>query len=65
LTAALGAALRATPAAQLIGSSVHLFDPVAYAAALISIVIACGCATLFPALRAVGINPVAALRQSL
>ena len=63
LTAALGAALRATPAAELIGSSVHLFDPVAYAAAVFTIITACGCATLIPALRAVRINPVAALRQ--
>ena len=31
LTAALGAVLLATPAAEQIGSTVRLFDPVAYA----------------------------------
>ncbi len=31
LTAALGAALLATPAAEMIGASVRLFDPTAYA----------------------------------
>jgi predicted permease len=63
LTAALGAALLATPAAELIGSVVHLFDPVAYAASLVSIVSACTCAALIPALRAGRIDPIAALRQ--
>ena len=63
LTAALGAALLATPAAELIGSTVRLFDPVAYAASLLCIVTACACAALIPALRAGRIDPVAALRQ--
>jgi predicted permease len=63
LTAALGAALLATPAAELIGSTVRLFDPVAYAASLLCIVAACACAALVPALRAGRIDPVAALRQ--
>ena len=63
LTAALGAALLATPAAEQIGSAVRLFDPVAYAASLLCIVTACACAALIPALRAARINPVAALRQ--
>jgi len=63
LTAALGAALLATPAAELIGSTVRLFDPVAYAASLLCIVTACACAALIPALRAGGIDPIAALRQ--
>jgi hypothetical protein len=47
LTAALGAALLATPAAEQIGSSVRLFDPIAYTASLLGIVTACACATLF------------------
>jgi ABC-type antimicrobial peptide transport system permease subunit len=42
---------------------VRLFDPAAYAVSLLSIVIACACAALVPALRAARINPVAALRQ--
>jgi predicted permease len=63
LTAALGAALLATPAAEQIGSAVRLFDPVAYAASLLCIVTACACAALIPALRAGRIDPVTALRQ--
>ena len=63
LTAALGAVLLATPAAEQIGSTVRLFDPVAYAASLLCIVTACACAALIPALRAGRIDPVAALRQ--
>ena len=63
LTAAFGAALLATPAAELIGSSVRLFDPVAYAASLLCIVTACAGAALIPALRAGRVDPIAALRQ--
>jgi hypothetical protein len=63
LTAALGAALLATPAAEQIGSVVRLFDPLAYAASLLAIVTACTCAALVPALRAGRIDPVLALRQ--
>jgi ABC-type antimicrobial peptide transport system permease subunit len=55
--------LLATPAAELIGSSVRLFDPVAYAAGLLWIVAACACAALIPALRAARIDPIGALRQ--
>ena len=64
LTAGIGAALLATSAAALIGSVVHVFDPLAYAASLLCIITACACAALIPALRAARINPVAALRQS-
>lgn len=63
LAAALGAALLATPAAEQIGSTLRLFDPVAYAASLLCIVPACACAALVPALRAGRIDPIAALRQ--
>ena len=63
LTAALGAALLATPAAAVIGSTVRLFDPLAYAASLLCIVAACASAALIPALRAGRIDPVTALRQ--
>jgi predicted permease len=63
LTAALGAALLATPAADVIGATVRLFDPIAYAAGLLCIVTACAGAALIPALRAGRIDPIAALRQ--
>jgi predicted permease len=63
LTSALFAALLATPAAEQIGSIVHLFDPVAYAASLLCIVAACACAALIPAVRAGSIDPVVALRR--
>ena len=63
LTAGIGAALLASPAAELIGSIVRLFDPVAYAASLLCIIAACACAALIPALRAARIDPIGALRQ--
>jgi predicted permease len=63
LTAALGAVLLATPAAEQIGSTVHLFDPIAYVASLLGVVAACACASLIPALRAGWTDPVGALRQ--
>jgi predicted permease len=63
LTASLGIALLATPAAEQIGATVRLFDPIAYAISLLSIVIACACAALIPARRAGRIDPVAALRR--
>jgi predicted permease len=58
----LGMALMATPAAAQIGASVRLFDPIAYAASLVSIVSACAAAALVPARRATRIDPVVALR---
>ena len=60
LTAGIGTALLATPAAEMIGSVVRLFDPVAYAASLLCIVTACACAALIHALRQ-GQDTVAAL----
>ena len=63
LTAALGAALLATPAAEQIGTAVRLFDPIAYAASALCVITTCACAALIPALRAGRIEPVTALRQ--
>jgi predicted permease len=62
-TAALGGVLLATPAAEQIGSTVRLLDPVAYAASLLCSVAACTAAALIPALRAGRIDPIGALRQ--
>ena len=64
LTASLGLALLASPAAEHIGASIRLFDPIAYGVSLICIVIACACAALLPARRAGRIDPVSALRQN-
>ena len=63
LTAALAAALLSTPAAEAIGETVRLFDPIAYAGSVLCILAACICAALVPALRAGRIDPVAAMRQ--
>ena len=63
LPAALGAALLATPAAELIGQTVRLFDPLAYAASLLCVVTACAGAALVPVLRAGRVDPITALRQ--
>jgi predicted permease len=63
LTAALGGVLLSTPAAEAIGETVRLFDPIAYAGSLLCIVAACTCAALVPALRAGRVDPVAAMRQ--
>lgn len=63
LTAGIGGALLATPAAEAIGSMVSLFDPLAYAMSLLAVVVTCAGAALVPALRAGRVNPVAALRQ--
>jgi hypothetical protein len=63
LTAGLGGLLLAMPAAEAIGSTVHLLDPFAYLASVLAVVATCACAALIPALRAGRIDPVAALRQ--
>ena len=63
LAAALGIVLTAMPAASSISTVVRIFDPVAYAASLVCIVMACAFAALIPALRAARIDPIAALRH--
>jgi predicted lysophospholipase L1 biosynthesis ABC-type transport system permease subunit len=63
LAASLAIVLLATPVAAQIGSSVQVFDPVAYAASLGCIVMACVLAASIPALRAARIDPIATLRQ--
>ena len=63
LAAVLGAMLLATPAAEAIGTTIDLFDPVAYAAGLTTIVAACLRAAIVPALRATRVEPIRALRQ--
>ncbi len=63
LTVGMGAALLATPAAEQIGATVRLFDPIAYAGSLLCVIAACACAALVPALRAGRVNPLASLRQ--
>lgn len=62
LAVAVATALLATPFAEMIGSFVRAFDPVAYAAGLTIIVATCLVAALVPARRAARINPIATLR---
>ncbi len=63
LTVALGATLLATPLADVIGTSVRLFDPAASVTSRLCIVFACAGAALVPTLRAGRVDPINALRQ--
>jgi ABC-type antimicrobial peptide transport system permease subunit len=63
LAAALAVILMATPAATEIGSVVRMFDPLAYAGGVLTIVAACALAASIPALRAARIDPMRTLRQ--
>ncbi len=63
LAAALTAILMATPAATEIGGVVRMFDPLAYAGGVLTIVAACALAASIPALRAARIDPMRTLRQ--
>ena len=54
LAAGLGGLLLSTPAAEQIGSTVLLFDPVAYAGSMLFVIAACAAAALAPALRGQG-----------
>jgi putative ABC transport system permease protein len=60
MAVAVAIVLRAT---SDIGSSVNVFDPVAYGASLLVIVTACALAVSVPALRAARIDPIATLRK--
>jgi predicted permease len=63
LSAALSAALVATPAGKLIAPIVRVTDPVAYAASLLVIIAACLFAAWIPAARAAKVDPMRTLRQ--
>jgi hypothetical protein len=54
--------LLSTPAAEMIGTLVHAFDPLAYALGLGVIILTCLTAAFLPARRASRINPIATLR---
>jgi putative ABC transport system permease protein len=62
LAAVTAIVLLSTPAAAMIGTMVHAFDPVAYAVSLGIIVATCLVAAFFPARRAAHIDPIATLR---
>jgi hypothetical protein len=63
LAMALAIVLMASPAASEIGDVVHVFDPLAYGASLLVIVVASLLAASVPALRAARIDPIATLRR--
>jgi ABC-type antimicrobial peptide transport system permease subunit len=63
LAGSLAPALMSTPAASQVGEMVNVLDPVAYAASLVCILIACLLAASIPALRAARIDPIATLKQ--
>jgi ABC-type antimicrobial peptide transport system permease subunit len=63
LAAGVAEALMASPIASDIAVVVSVFDPAAYAMALMVIVLACAAATTVPALRAVSVNPSMMLRK--
>ncbi|HJU41375.1 MAG TPA: ABC transporter permease [Vicinamibacterales bacterium] len=63
LAAALAASLIASPAGALISPIVHVTDPIAYAASLLVIIVACLCAAGIPAARAAKVDPMRTLRQ--
>jgi putative ABC transport system permease protein len=61
--AILATVLIAMPAGALIAQIVHITDPVAYAASLIVIIVACLAAAWIPARRAARLDPMKTLRQ--
>jgi predicted permease len=63
LAASLAAVLMTTPAGALITEVVRVTDPIAYAASLLLIVVACVLAAWLPATRAARLDPMQTLRQ--
>jgi predicted permease len=63
IAAALAAAFLATPFGAFISEVVHVNDPVAYAASIVVIAIACVLAASIPAARAARVDPMQTLRQ--
>jgi hypothetical protein len=63
LAGVLATVFAATPVAARIGAIVNVFDPLAFAASPLVIVVACVVAASIPALRAARINPIDTLRQ--
>ena len=59
----LATLLMSTPAAERIGGIVDVRDPVAYAASLLCIIVACVLAASIPARRASRVDPIVTLRQ--
>jgi hypothetical protein len=62
LAAITAIVLLSTPAAAMIGTLVHAFDPLAYTVSLALIVATCLVAAFVPARRAARIDPIATLR---
>jgi putative ABC transport system permease protein len=60
---ALGNALISLPVTGQVAEAVRLFDPLAYGASLLCIVIACLLAASIPAVRAARVDPIATLRE--
>jgi predicted permease len=63
LAAALAAVLMAMLGPATLGNIVHVFDPLAYAGSILTIIAACAVAASIPALRAARIDPMRTLRQ--
>jgi ABC-type antimicrobial peptide transport system permease subunit len=63
LAVAVAITLAASPAAQLVGDVIDVFDPMAYLVSLVCIVSACLAAAWIPARRAARIDPIATLRE--
>ena len=62
LAAVTALVLLSTPAAEMMGSLVRAYDPLAYAVSLGVIIATCLAAAFLPARRAARINPIATLR---